>query len=284
MAKLLGSLESPIAMTLRPGEADNLAQLEHHTYYWTGWRWRHWPADVVRPGVLFYGFDTRERSLQVLLKVTRGGTFTYKTKREFEDKVKFLTGWRPDRRDPHWKNVPAAGGGRFNTGIAMRWRVIKGVHIPIDVRFPRLGWLNLRPNIRIPWQDVDPAEEFLEGEKHIRRHMRTERNSRLRARSKDLWRSRMGQIQCVVCGFNFEQHYGEIGCDFIEMHHEAPLSILHGPRLVTPEHLKPVCANCHRMIHRQRPFLPTRNVKLAITKARSNKSLKREAAKSRHAP
>jgi predicted HNH restriction endonuclease len=80
----------------------------------------------------------------------------------------------------------------------------------------------------------------------------------------------MGQIQCVVCGFNFEKHYGEIGCDFIEMHHENPLSILHRPRLVTPAHLKPVCANCHRMIHRQRPFLPTRNLKLAITKARSN--------------
>jgi hypothetical protein len=159
MAKLLDSLESPIAMTLRSGEADNLAQLERHTYYWTGWKRRHWPADVVRPGALLYGFDTRERALQVLLKVTRGGSFTYKTKREFEEKVELLTGWRPDRHDPHWKNVPPAVGGRFNTGIAMRWHVIKGVHMPIDVRFPRLGWLNFDPKHN-PSQDVDPTEEF----------------------------------------------------------------------------------------------------------------------------
>jgi hypothetical protein len=278
MGKIPNHIESPIAMTLRPGEADDLAQLEHHRYYWTGWKWRHWPADVVRPGALFYGFDKRERALRVLLKITHGGAFTYNTKREFEKKVTSLTGWPPDRHDPHWKNIPAALGGRFNTGIAMRWHVVKRVHIPIDVRFPRLGWLNLNRD-RLPRPDVDPAEEFLEGGKHIRRHILTERNPRLRARAKDLWRSKMGRLQCIVCGFDFEQHYGEIGSDFIEMHHEDPVSISHRPRLVTPLQLKPVCANCHRMIHRQRPFLSSRNLKLAVTKARSNKRLHRIANK-----
>lgn len=55
---------------------------------------------------------------------------------------------------------------------------------------------------------------------------------------------------CQVCGINFEQTYGEIGKDFIEVHHLYPVS--QGKRQVNPiEDIIPLCSNCHYMIHCQ---------------------------------
>ena len=54
---------------------------------------------------------------------------------------------------------------------------------------------------------------------------------------------------CQVCGVNFEQTYGAIGKDFIEVHHLYPVS--QGEHQVNPiEDLIPLCSNCHSMIHR----------------------------------
>ena len=55
---------------------------------------------------------------------------------------------------------------------------------------------------------------------------------------------------CQICEMNFEKTYGEIGKDFIEVHHLHPVS--QGERQVNPiEDLIPLCSNCHSMIHRQ---------------------------------
>jgi hypothetical protein len=262
--------ESPFALSLNPGEAEDLRELELHRYYWTGWKRRHWPANILRPGTRLYGFDRRYRALRVLLEVTRGGAFLYKSKREFARKVEQLTGWRPNPNNSHWARIPPASGSRAdteNTGIAMRWRVIKPVRIPISGRFPQLGWLKLDANARAA-DDIDPAEQFLEGDRSIRQHMRTERNPLLRRRAKDLWRFRLGRLKCIACGFAFEQRYGPIGADFIEMHHESPVAALRGRSAVTPEQLKPLCANCHRIVHRQQPMLTITQLKRTIAQGR----------------
>lgn len=60
-------------------------------------------------------------------------------------------------------------------------------------------------------------------------------------------------LSCVVCGFNFEEVYGERGEDFIEVHHVKPLSTIGEEVEIDPkEDLVPVCSNCHRMIHRRK--------------------------------
>ena len=257
--------ESPFAKTLLPGEADDLRELEQDGY-WTGWTRRHWPAEVLRPGRTFYGFDTRERALRVLLRVSRGGTFLYRTRREFSGKVEKLTGMKPGPDFDHWENIPSAVPGRFNTGIAIRWQVIKPVRIPLEIRFPQIGWLRLDPSVPVVG-DVDPAEQFLEGGRRLRKHMLTERNPLLRTRAKDLWRRRLGGLKCMVCNFSFERVYGNIGGDFIEMHHEDP-SGLKRRSSVSPEQLKPLCANCHRMVHREEPILTIRGLKHLIAQRR----------------
>lgn len=62
--------------------------------------------------------------------------------------------------------------------------------------------------------------------------------------------------ECQVCGLRFEERYGEIGEGFIEVHHEVPLSETEGDVEVDPiEDLKPVCPNCHAMLHQESPPL-----------------------------
>ncbi|MHA6252206.1 EVE domain-containing protein [Oceanobacillus sp. CAU 1775] len=59
-------------------------------------------------------------------------------------------------------------------------------------------------------------------------------------------------LNCFGCDFNFEAVYGERGRDFIEIHHIKPLSELDKATEVNPEtDLVPLCANCHRMVHRR---------------------------------
>ncbi len=61
---------------------------------------------------------------------------------------------------------------------------------------------------------------------------------------------------CSVCGLNFHKKYGEIGEDFIHVHHLIPLSQIGGDYKVDPiKDLRPVCPNCHAMLHRQDPYL-----------------------------
>lgn len=60
-------------------------------------------------------------------------------------------------------------------------------------------------------------------------------------------------VKCYACGFNFEEVYGERGKDFIEVHHIKPLSTLEEAVEINPEtDLVPLCANCHRMVHRRK--------------------------------
>lgn len=64
---------------------------------------------------------------------------------------------------------------------------------------------------------------------------------------------RIHGFNCAVCGFNFEEQYGELGKEFIEVHHLKPLYSLSETVIINPKtDLACVCANCHRMIHKKR--------------------------------
>lgn len=67
-----------------------------------------------------------------------------------------------------------------------------------------------------------------------------------------------GSLTCAVCDFDFGVKYGKLGIGFIEMHHIKPLCVYERSDLVKSlpvalANLAPLCANCHRMVHRQRP-------------------------------
>ena len=58
---------------------------------------------------------------------------------------------------------------------------------------------------------------------------------------------------CSVCEIDFGKKYGEIGKGFIHVHHLKPLSIRKGYELNPIYDLRPVCPNCHAMLHKRKP-------------------------------
>lgn len=59
-------------------------------------------------------------------------------------------------------------------------------------------------------------------------------------------------ISCRICKFNFEEKYGELGKEFIHVHHVTPIhSIGQSYKIDYINDLVPVCPNCHAMLHRK---------------------------------
>ena len=70
---------------------------------------------------------------------------------------------------------------------------------------------------------------------------------------------------CAACGFDFEGTYGEIGRGFIHVHHVKPLSELGAQYEVNPiQDLRPVCPNCHAMLHTHSPAMSIEELKALI--------------------
>ena len=92
-----------------------------------------------------------------------------------------------------------------------------------------------------------------EGRLLIRRHVARERDPRLRRRKIDAARRDNHRLVCDVCGFNFEDVYGDRGRGYIECHHIVPLHMT-GARSTRLDDLALLCANCHRMIHARAPW------------------------------
>lgn len=88
----------------------------------------------------------------------------------------------------------------------------------------------------------------IEGEKRFYFGSKYERNEKNRKNA-----IKIHGLNCYACGFNFEEVYGERGKEFIEVHHTKPLSTLKEKMEINPKtDLFPLCANCHRMIHREK--------------------------------
>lgn len=91
-------------------------------------------------------------------------------------------------------------------------------------------------------------KDFEEGKKNNRIISYFERNPILREAA-----IRIHSTKCKVCGFDFNEFYGEIGKDFIEVHHIKPVSNYTSQHTINPaSDLVVLCSNCHRMIHRNK--------------------------------
>lgn len=59
---------------------------------------------------------------------------------------------------------------------------------------------------------------------------------------------------CCICGFNFGQRYGPTVDGLIHVHHLRPLSEIGAEYTVDPvADLRPVCPNCHAVLHSRTP-------------------------------
>lgn len=110
---------------------------------------------------------------------------------------------------------------------------------------------------------TDDDEGFPEGKVVERLHRARERNRALVAKKIKQVQGVPGGLCCEACGFDFFKTYGLLGKDFAECHHLKPLSQV-GEGKTRLEDPAVVCANCHRMIHRSRPMLTPKQLKVRI--------------------
>ena len=94
---------------------------------------------------------------------------------------------------------------------------------------------------------INPVRVRTEGGEKVYVSVRRERDPRLRADAIALH-----GLDCMACGFNFEEFYGTAGKDFIEVHHVVPLSEAGRTETHPATDLIVLCANCHRIIHRRK--------------------------------
>lgn len=70
---------------------------------------------------------------------------------------------------------------------------------------------------------------------------------------------------CQACGVDFDQRYGELGRGFIHVHHLTPVSANGRAYQLDPVNdLRPLCPNCHAMVHRKYPPLSIEELRLLL--------------------
>lgn len=117
-------------------------------------------------------------------------------------------------------------------------------------------WSNFIGKLRIARNDVFPDESetektFLEGAVKVVKVNYYERDKQAR----EVCINHYKPI-CSVCEFDFGKKYGEIGKGYIHVHHLKPLSEIGKEYKLNPiNDLRPVCPNCHAMLHRRKPAL-----------------------------
>ena len=97
--------------------------------------------------------------------------------------------------------------------------------------------------------------EFPEGKIVERIHKSRERNSQVIQMAKQNFKNKHGKLFCQICDFDFEDNYGSIGKNYIEGHHTIAVSDMTTDYKTKPDEIAMLCSNCHKMVHKKRPWL-----------------------------
>jgi 5-methylcytosine-specific restriction protein A len=117
--------------------------------------------------------------------------------------------------------------------------------------------------------DEDEADEVegytaKEGRVSYKHHRTLERDRKVVALRKTAALKKHGTLACEGCGFDFVTKYGSRGIGFIEAHHTNPVHAMQEGDVTTTEDLALICANCHRMIHKAKPWLTMEELRALI--------------------
>ena len=75
--------------------------------------------------------------------------------------------------------------------------------------------------------------------------------------------------RCCICGIDLGEVYGEVGRGYIHVHHLTPLAEIGKEYEVDPvQDLRPVCPNCHAIIHRRVPPYTIQEVQNMLRKTK----------------
>lgn len=111
-------------------------------------------------------------------------------------------------------------------------------------------------------EEIDTPQKYYEGASKEISVNAYERNPDARAKCVE-----HHGYKCLVCSFDFESVYGDIGKNYIHVHHVKPLSQIRKEYEIDPiRDLIPVCPNCHAMIHKTKPALSVKELKKRLSK------------------
>ncbi len=123
----------------------------------------------------------------------------------------------------------------------------------------RHGYIRFKASSTFPEEIADPAT-VIEGAKRLITVNAYERDRSAREICIRKWGT-----TCFACEFNFRSVYGELGEGFIHVHHLTPISAIAEAYVLTPESdMRPVCPNCHAMLHRHDPPLSIEELRSVI--------------------
>ena len=137
-----------------------------------------------------------------------------------------------------------------------------GKKIPDDVAHKlQKIWLERTGTLGIPYPEDVTSEKYIEGAKKVITVNAYERNPKAREKCISHWGA-----NCSVCNFHFMLFYGEIGRGYIHVHHLKPLADIKEEYELDPiKDLRPVCPNCHAMLHRKNPALSIEEIKNLVS-------------------
>lgn len=73
--------------------------------------------------------------------------------------------------------------------------------------------------------------------------------------------------RCAVCGFDFGIAYGDFADGYIHVHHLKPLASIGEAYVIDPiKDLRPVCPNCHAVIHLRQPPYSIEDIQTMLQK------------------
>lgn len=103
---------------------------------------------------------------------------------------------------------------------------------------------------KIENDETSETDSVREGQVLYKLHKVRERDRKIIEAKKKKVLKEKGELKCEACGFNFETKYGKMGKNYIECHHLIPLSNFQVNKETKLDDLALLCANCHRIIHK----------------------------------
>jgi hypothetical protein len=180
-----------------------------------------------------------------------------------------------------WTNKPMKRDGQNKDRTGYFTRYFRDTRVHIDLPESGTGipdfieecYILVDNRIKADALDDSPPmtrDSFPEGREHERRHVLRERNPKVARHAKERFKLQHGCLHCQVCKFDFSKVYGALGDDVIEAHHVVPISELEEGAQTRVEDIVLVCANCHRMLHRKRPWISYSQLQLILNESSTN--------------
>lgn len=129
---------------------------------------------------------------------------------------------------------------------------------------------NYRTGNRFNTADIVDDPFAFEGAEKFVLHRAAERDPAIRMLKLKAFLKEHGKLFCEICGFNFEETYGQIGKGLIEVHHLLPISQMEPNHKTTIDELMCICSNCHFAVHNGDPDSNLRSLRILFSGSLGN--------------